>query len=184
MKTTTTTIEIPTKLLSLLVNSDALDVAIMHIDEVASSHRGKENQLWCGWVSQLSDIRGILTSTYESEMSKRREHAPTDDALLATFVRTLLAEMGEDAFWEFVVNHREETRAKLAKLTLDDQRLGWDIERELSLDIFDLDLDRVLELTLEEFGIRGNYDTVLGGRVDRMLHSFLYADINYKGEIV
>lgn len=175
----TTTIEIPTALLKAIIRHDSLSDAAETIERIGEEHDGKEMRDLRRQSSHLLTLHLLM-----KDATTRRAVAPNDDELLATFVQTLLVEMCEEAFWEFVVNHRDEARAKLEKLTLDEQRLGFRLQDELSLDIFDLDLDNVLELTLAEFGIHGTYDMTLGLQVDRMLHSFLYADINYKGEIV
>ena len=151
---TTTTIEIPTVLLKAIIRHDSLWDASASIERISDELDGKES-------------RDLM-----------RQANPE---LLAMFLEVLKSELEDHDFWELVLNRRESVGEKLGKMDSQDQ-LEFDLDIELSVDLFDL--DSVIELTLGEFGINGELDKDMDSQVAIMLQDFLYVDINSKGEIV
>lgn len=175
---TTTTIEIPTVLLNAIIRHDSLWDASASIERISDELDGKESRDLMRQAKHLAELHRLLN---EANSKETRLKTPTNPELLAMFLEVLKSELEEHDFWELVLNRRESVGEKLGKMDAQDQ-LEFDLDIELSVDLFDL--DSVIELTLGEFGIKGDLDKDMDSQVAIMLQDFLYVDINSKGEIV
>ncbi|NDG64745.1 MAG: hypothetical protein EBY29_14985 [Planctomycetes bacterium] len=80
----TTTIEIPTKLLKSLLRSDALELAIANAEGTAGVTDGKESRDWQRMADQLQKLEHLLYAA--STRSKRRKATKVDVSCLLSEV--------------------------------------------------------------------------------------------------